>query len=194
MRQLYEVQVTMITMWTGIQIAIDVLLGGAIIAMLLRTRSKTAPNKGGASPMPEEIAELLDTLYHLIRELEAWDRRLSEGIEDKEDRIKTLMKELDAKRTMLEPMLGRAEKAIPSGKPNSGGEQSPGKAGPGEKRGHDRGDRTGTRDSGEDRYGQVLRLAGEGLSVDEIASQVRMSREEISLILDLMRKKRKKPG
>ena len=184
----------MLTMWTGIQIAIDVLLGGAIIAMFLRTRSKAAPNKGGAPPMPEEIAELLDTLYHLIRELEAWDRRLSEGIEDKEERIKTLMKELDAKRTMLEPILDRAEKAIPAGKTHPGGEQNPGKAGPGEKHGHDRGDRTDTRNGGEDRYGQVLRLAGEGLSVEEIASQVRMSREEISLILDLRRRKRKEPG
>ena len=143
--------------------------------------------------MPEEIAELLDTLYHLIRELEAWDRRLSEGIEDKEERIKALMKDLDAKRTLLEPILGRAEKAIPAGKAHPGGEQSRGKTGPGSKRGPGRGDQAGARDGGEDRYGQVLRLAGEGLSVKEIASQVRMSREEISLILDLMRKKRKEP-
>jgi len=177
----------MISTWTGIQIAIDVLLGGAIIAMLWRARSAAARNKGGDSPIPEEIAELLDTLYQLIRELEALDRRLSEGMEEKEESITALMKELDAKRALLEQMIGRAERAIPAGKEHPGAERGTGQDRPGSKRGHEQGGRADQRDSGEDRYAHVLRLAGEGLSVEEIASQVRMSRDEISLILDLRR-------
>ena len=185
----------MTTAWIGIQFVINLLLGATLAVVIWRTRA--GPSKrpdGDPPPKAEEIAELLDTFYQLIRELEAWDRRLSVGMEEKEKRVTALMRELDARGARLEYLLGQAVRIDPQGKGSPEPQGPPTVAAPPRRETGGAPEGTALPGDGDgsvgDRYDQVLRLAGGGLGVEEIASKVRMSREEISLILDLKRKSR----
>jgi len=137
----------------GLQIFADIALCLAIV-FLIRTASREMKKKSHGisaktfsefSKLIEDSRRSTDDLFHALNEVKGVVYVLNE----KENRLKTLIKESDA---MLE-------------------------------------DRKSGNSSCEEKYEDVIKMAGQGLNEKEIADMLNLTEGEICLILDLHRKK-----
>jgi len=156
-------------LWMALQAVVDLLLVCAITCLAVILAKRAKPVREEASIDKKEVDTLVETLFHLMKELEGWSEGIMEEVARRRDEVKQLMEEMNERdrelRGICEETVARAEEVRqkPKKEPAVSG------AVPG-------------------RYGDVLRLAAEGKDVRAISDLTKMPGDEVRLIFDLHRK------
>ena len=158
------------SIWVVLQLFIDVVLiglVGCLVYLAAKQRERRADE--AVTPMDKkEIDTLVETIYHLLKELEQWSESYIDEVLRRRDEIKGLIDELERKDEQLRGICEKAKGLIKEVPVREEG-------------------RAETKPLPR-RYEEVLKLAEEGLDAGAIGSRIKMPVEQIRMILGLKRR------
>lgn len=148
--------------WLFLQIILEVILIILMLAFLVRSRRPSAN-------LPEISPEVKKAMNHFLGESEKLAATFNETLRQKKDLSVNLLLKLERKIAELNRMLEKAERALTTVTPAQAPVLDPDKANP----------------AAPENRALVLKLAEQGISVEEIARRARLHRGEVELIIDL---------
>ncbi|MBF0529457.1 MAG: hypothetical protein HQK55_09330 [Deltaproteobacteria bacterium] len=145
-----------------LQVVLEAILVVLILIFLLKNRGPK-PGFSGISP------EMKKAMNHFLVESEKLATTFNDALKQKKELSVNLLLKLERKITELNSMLEKAERAVATVPTTHIGILETDKANP----------------AAPENRALVLRLAEQGLSVEEIARRARLHRGEVELIIDL---------
>jgi DNA-directed RNA polymerase specialized sigma24 family protein len=149
-------------LWLALQIALEGLLVLLMLVFLGRLRRLSGSK-------PEIPSNLNEAMERFLRESDKLSKVFNENLQEKKDLSMNLLLMLERKTNEMKRLLEHAEKMDVQVKDGGRPEDIRDKANP----------------AAPENRALVLRLSGQGLSIEEIARQARLHRGEVELILDL---------
>ena len=149
-------------LWLALQIALEGLLVLLMLVFLARLRRLGK----GKTEIPSNLSEAME---RFLSESEKLSKVFNDNLKEKKDLSLNLLLMLERKTNEMKRLLEQAEKMQVKAKGVRRPDESRDKANP----------------AAPENRALVLRLANQGLSIEEIARQSRLHRGEVELILDL---------
>jgi len=148
--------------WLFLQIGLEALLIGLMVIFLFRFRR----SKNFAGRIPEELTT---TISRFISDSEKLSKEFTENLRQKKEISLNLLLKLERKINEMNRLLERAEQNLSQTGVSRPGGLEPDQNNP----------------ATPENRALVLKLAGQGMAVEEIARRARLLRGEVELILDL---------
>lgn len=148
--------------WLFLQVGLEALLIGLMVIFLFRFRR----SKGLGGRMPEELTA---TISRFISDSEKISREFTENLKEKKEISLNLLLKLERKINEMNRLLERAEQNLSQAGLTQPGGREPDQNNP----------------AAPENRALVLKLASQGMAVEEIARRTRLFRGEVELILNL---------
>jgi DNA-binding NarL/FixJ family response regulator len=154
-----------LTLWLLLQLGLEAGLIALVVVLLLKLRNLT-PNPPRQAELPPEVQA---SMQRFLSQSEKLSASFNEALKQKKELSVSLILKLERKINDLNEMLSRAEEDLKQAEKSRGQSPDPEKANP----------------AAPENRAMVLRLAEQGLSIEEIARRTKLNRGEVELILDL---------
>ncbi|MEW6266657.1 MAG: hypothetical protein AB1641_26595 [Thermodesulfobacteriota bacterium] len=155
--------ISSLEIWLILQVALEALLLALMVAFLLRLRRV---KQAGPAALPPEVDQ---AMQRFLTESEKLSTAFSEALRQKKELSVNLLLKLERKISEMQRLLDQAEQKLSQAARSTETSPDSDKANP----------------AAPENRTLVLRLAEQGLSVEEIARKARLHRGEVELILDL---------